>query len=365
MRTPDSPWRVSRQPLHWLTKKLSSQAVFLSQPPSCLLFRCFLSVPAFPSSPSSLPPSGRQTRWPSVAPAVHPDVESLRFSPYVAHCLTDKELPRDPEWELLSEMIKSLREHDCLDFRPCSINRSLCWLIEETGIHRAVVFRFIKYSSVCVCYWNTLYFVTDWDLWLKLYSYLSDWIWTHISTSSDFAFINLFDGDINKIRQDGNSKWKFLKRSTAERSDHSCCASLSLCWPDNLLIDYQFTFSLLQEDDRHYTAINFMATPEQVTLTRSRDEFKLVWETKETLMHAQLTEIIFQRSWIFLIEFYTIRLLVSEAPPAGWCRFKALKQPSFISGPCCKHEAVKYGRKLFPSWHQVSANFANRVLPAE
>lgn len=33
----------------------------------------------------------------------------------------------------------------------------------------------------------------------------------------------------------------------------------------NLLIDYQFTFSLLQEDDRHYTAINFMATPEQAT----------------------------------------------------------------------------------------------------
>uniref|UniRef100_G3PBV2 Attractin like 1 n=1 Tax=Gasterosteus aculeatus aculeatus TaxID=481459 RepID=G3PBV2_GASAC len=31
----------------------------------------------------------------------------------------------------------------------------------------------------------------------------------------------------------------------------------------NLLIDYQFTFSLLQEDDRHYTSINFMATPEQ------------------------------------------------------------------------------------------------------
>ncbi|MCJ8738572.1 hypothetical protein PDJAM_G00037220 [Pangasius djambal] len=31
----------------------------------------------------------------------------------------------------------------------------------------------------------------------------------------------------------------------------------------NLLIDYQFTFSLLQEDDQYYTAINFMATPEQ------------------------------------------------------------------------------------------------------
>ncbi|XP_056616392.1 attractin-like protein 1 isoform X2 [Triplophysa dalaica] len=31
----------------------------------------------------------------------------------------------------------------------------------------------------------------------------------------------------------------------------------------HLLIDYQFTFSLLQEDDQHYTAINFMATPEE------------------------------------------------------------------------------------------------------
>uniref|UniRef100_A0A671L195 Attractin-like protein 1 n=1 Tax=Sinocyclocheilus anshuiensis TaxID=1608454 RepID=A0A671L195_9TELE len=31
----------------------------------------------------------------------------------------------------------------------------------------------------------------------------------------------------------------------------------------NLLIDYQFTFSLLQEDDQHYTTINFMATPEE------------------------------------------------------------------------------------------------------
>lgn len=33
---------------------------------------------------------------------------------------------------------------------------------------------------------------------------------------------------------------------------------------DSLLIDYQFTFSLLQEDDRHHTAINFIANPEQV-----------------------------------------------------------------------------------------------------
>uniref|UniRef100_A0A673ZH29 Attractin like 1 n=1 Tax=Salmo trutta TaxID=8032 RepID=A0A673ZH29_SALTR len=38
----------------------------------------------------------------------------------------------------------------------------------------------------------------------------------------------------------------------------------------NLLIDYQFTFSLLQEDDHHYTAINFMATPEQVSQSPPR-----------------------------------------------------------------------------------------------
>uniref|UniRef100_A0A8C6XY71 Attractin n=1 Tax=Naja naja TaxID=35670 RepID=A0A8C6XY71_NAJNA len=32
---------------------------------------------------------------------------------------------------------------------------------------------------------------------------------------------------------------------------------------NTLLIDYQFTFSLSQEDDRYYTAINFVATPEE------------------------------------------------------------------------------------------------------
>ena len=39
------------------------------------------------------------------------------------------------------------------------------------------------------------------------------------------------------------------------------CVFLSL---DTLLIDYQFTFSLSQEDDRYYTAINFVATPDEV-----------------------------------------------------------------------------------------------------
>lgn len=47
--------------------------------------------------------------------------------------------------------------------------------------------------------------------------------------------------------------------------------SIPLCffflWTDNLLIDYQFTFSLIQEDDNHYTAINFMASPEQVNIS--------------------------------------------------------------------------------------------------
>lgn len=42
--------------------------------------------------------------------------------------------------------------------------------------------------------------------------------------------------------------------------------SFSPLWTDNLLIDYQFTFSLIQEDDNHYTAINFMASPEQVNI---------------------------------------------------------------------------------------------------
>lgn len=38
---------------------------------------------------------------------------------------------------------------------------------------------------------------------------------------------------------------------------------------DTLLIDYQFTFSLSQEDDRYYTAINFVATPDEVRFSKS------------------------------------------------------------------------------------------------
>lgn len=45
---------------------------------------------------------------------------------------------------------------------------------------------------------------------------------------------------------------------------------LSSFFTDNLLIDYQFTFSLIQEDDNHYTAINFMASPEQVIFYHRR-----------------------------------------------------------------------------------------------
>lgn len=51
--TPEFPWRVSRQQLHWLTKKLSSQTVIFSWPHSCFLssfcvFSLFLSVPFLP-----------------------------------------------------------------------------------------------------------------------------------------------------------------------------------------------------------------------------------------------------------------------------------------------------------------------------
>jgi len=47
--------------------------------------------------------------------------------------------------------------------------------------------------------------------------------------------------------------------------DNCLCAFLT----DTLLIDYQFTFSLSQEDDRYYTAINFVATPEEVNFLLS------------------------------------------------------------------------------------------------
>ncbi|KAM4706561.1 attractin-like [Discoglossus pictus] len=53
-----------------------------------------------------------------------------------------------------------------------------------------------------------------------------------------------------------------------------------------LLIDYQFTFSLSQEDDRYYTAINFAATPEELnrdldfSITASKNfNLKITWAT--------------------------------------------------------------------------------------
>ncbi|KAM4724146.1 attractin [Anableps anableps] len=56
-----------------------------------------------------------------------------------------------------------------------------------------------------------------------------------------------------------------------------------------LLIDYQFTFSLSQEDDRYYTAINFVATPEEpnrdldVFINASKDfNLNITWATSFT-----------------------------------------------------------------------------------
>lgn len=43
---------------------------------------------------------------------------------------------------------------------------------------------------------------------------------------------------------------------------------------DTLLIDYQFTFSLSQEDDRYYTAINFVATPDEVRYAEKASLFR-------------------------------------------------------------------------------------------
>ncbi len=56
----------------------------------------------------------------------------------------------------------------------------------------------------------------------------------------------------------------FMLKQFDINAKYNLCVFISTSL-DNLLIDYQFTFSLLQEDDQHYTAINFMATPEEVS----------------------------------------------------------------------------------------------------
>lgn len=60
---------------------------------------------------------------------------------------------------------------------------------------------------------------------------------------------------------------------------------------DSLLIDYQFTFSLLQEDDRHHTAINFIANPEQVRkLLPTLDQFWRVRFKISVVMRLKVKE---------------------------------------------------------------------------
>ncbi|KAF7252463.1 Attractin [Varanus komodoensis] len=97
--------------------------------------------------------------------------------------------------------------------------------------------------------------------------------------------------DVTMCLTENNYNWSFIQCPACQCNGHSKCVNESICErcenlttgkhcescisgyygdPTNggtcqhtLLIDYQFTFSLSQEDDRYYTAINFVATPEE------------------------------------------------------------------------------------------------------
>lgn len=84
-----------------------------------LLFLCVLSFPQCSLPPVLLPPlpTGRQG-----------DPASLLLSiQMLNHC--------DSLHTLLSEIIKSLRQHDYLNSKPCCTDRLACLLIEKTGTH--------------------------------------------------------------------------------------------------------------------------------------------------------------------------------------------------------------------------------------
>lgn len=114
-------------------KKISSHPVILSRPRCCLpsVIPSFspplLRVPLLPSFP---PLSGRTTRWPNVAPAVRPDVESLWFLLYFSYYLANKEL---------SAMIKSPSGRGWSD-------RAVCF-VEENGV--LIVNAHVHTNKVC------------------------------------------------------------------------------------------------------------------------------------------------------------------------------------------------------------------------
>uniref|UniRef100_A0A8C5QK43 Attractin-like protein 1 n=1 Tax=Leptobrachium leishanense TaxID=445787 RepID=A0A8C5QK43_9ANUR len=94
------------------------------------------------------------------------------------------------------------------------------------------------------------------------------------------------------------------------KGDQCLC---SFCLLYSLLIDYQFTFSLTQEDDRHHTAINFIANPEQsnknldISINASNNfNLNITWSIGSTGDKQRFNFDTFNRFFYFILSAFSI-----------------------------------------------------------
>lgn len=114
---------------------------------------------------------------------------------------------------------------------------------------------------------------------------------------------------------------------------------------DTLLIDYQFTFSLSQEDDRYYTAINFVATPEEVHFLFSLLTLSFVFSWP-------------WRQWIVTVLLvFRFCLVIWKVCPAPWSKQSFLTLAWLCSHKLSQKNFIKNHIWLFPVVGATSGPF--------
>lgn len=105
---------------------------------------------------------------------------------------------------------------------------------------------------------------------------------------------------------------------------------------DTLLIDYQFTFSLSQEDDRYYTAINFVATPEEVPFVFSLLTLSFVFSWP-------------WRQWtVTVLRVFRCSPLIWEMCPAPWTKQSVLALAWLCSPKSSQENFLRNHSWFFP-----------------
>ena len=74
-----------------------------------------------------------------------------------------------------------------------------------------------------------------------------------------------YTDDLQKILYEFNQRFDLCYTDDLQKILYKFNQGFDLCFTDDLRTDYQFTFNLSKNEDRHYTGINFMNIPMSVS----------------------------------------------------------------------------------------------------